>query len=157
MSYKQIIIARRDLEMSPGKLAAQVAHGSMAFLTHIIQNGTKNTAPVTGRHTQGKDVQEPSNKDFHLCVKINSEIYNDWINGEFTKCVLGAKNKNGLLKAKRLAEDLGLKEGTDFFLIRDNCHTELDPEENGSTLTVIGFRPMESEIIDKIGKRFQLY
>ena len=36
--YKQIVIARRDLNMSPGKLAAQVSHGSMAFLTNMIRN-----------------------------------------------------------------------------------------------------------------------
>ena len=36
--YKQIIIARKDLNMSPGKLAAQVSHGSMAFLTSMIRN-----------------------------------------------------------------------------------------------------------------------
>ena len=38
--YKQIIIARKDLNMSSGKLSAQVAHGSMAFLTWMIRNNT---------------------------------------------------------------------------------------------------------------------
>lgn len=89
-------------------------------------------------------------------------MYDKWINGEFTKVVLGAKNRNQLLKAKIMAEDLGMIEGKDFFLIRDNCHTELEPEEVdengvGRTLTCIGFRPMESEIIDKIGKKYHLY
>lgn len=28
--YKQLIIARKDLNMSPGKLAAQVSHASIA-------------------------------------------------------------------------------------------------------------------------------
>ena len=35
--YKQLIIARKDLNMSAGKLAAQVSHASMAFLTNIIK------------------------------------------------------------------------------------------------------------------------
>lgn len=35
--YKQLIIARKDLDMSPGKLAAQVSHASMAFLTTAIR------------------------------------------------------------------------------------------------------------------------
>ncbi|MCQ4791132.1 hypothetical protein NE590_15005 [Blautia obeum] len=30
---RQLIIARKDLNMSAGKLAAQVSHASMAFLT----------------------------------------------------------------------------------------------------------------------------
>lgn len=31
MAYKQLIIARKDLGMSAGKLSAQVSHASMAF------------------------------------------------------------------------------------------------------------------------------
>ena len=38
--YKQIIIARKDLNMSPGKLAAQVSHGYIAFLTNMISINT---------------------------------------------------------------------------------------------------------------------
>ena len=34
---RQIIIARKDLNMSPGKLAAQVAHASIAFLSRKIR------------------------------------------------------------------------------------------------------------------------
>ena len=50
----------------------------------------------------------------------------------------------------------------DYFLIKDCCLTELEPEEVddkgiGRTLTCIGFRPMDSDIINEIGKKFQLY
>lgn len=38
---KQVIIARKDLNMSAGKLGAQTAHASMAFLSHMIQDNTK--------------------------------------------------------------------------------------------------------------------
>ena len=144
--YKQIIIARSDLNMSPGKLAAQVSHASMAFLTWMIRNNTSKT-----------------NTDFYQThFLINKNIYEQWINGIFTKCVLKAKNRNQLLKAKTMAEELGMKEGEDFFLIKDCCLTELEPEEVdengiGRTLTCIGFKPMNSEIIDKIGKKYQLY
>lgn len=140
--YKQIIIARKDLNMSPGKLAAQVSHGSMAFLIWMIRD---NSHPLA---CQG---------EYESKFRIENDLYEQWIDGEFTKCVLQAKNKNQLLKAKTMAEELGMKEGKDFWLIYDNCHTELEPEENGRTLTVIGFKPMDSEIIDQIGRKYHLY
>ncbi len=140
--YKQVIIARKDLNLSPGKLAGQVSHAAMAFITTFI----KNNADLDG----------------HIDGYIDEDILNEWINGIFTKVVLEAKNKNQLLKAQKLAEDMGMIEGQDFFLIKDNCLTELQPEEIdengiGRTLTCIGFRPMDSEIIDKIGRKYQLY
>lgn len=140
--YKQIIIARKDLNMSSGKLAAQVSHGSMAFLIWMIRD---NSHPLA---CQG---------EYESKFRIENDLYEQWIDGEFTKCVLQAKNKNQLLKAKTMAEELGMREGKDFWLIYDNCHTELEPEENGRTLTVIGFKPMDSEIIDQIGRKYHLY
>ena len=141
--YKQVIIARKDLGMSPGKLAAQVAHGSMAFLTNRI-----------------KEVARRDYMDGYYLATLafNDELFDNWINAAFTKTVLKAKNKNQLLKAKTMAEELGMKEGIDFFCIYDNCLTELEPEEeDGRTLTVIGFKPMDAKIIDQIGKKYQLY
>lgn len=136
--YKQIIIVRKDLNMSHGKMAAQVSHGSMAFFSWFI----RNNADVDG----------------HIDAWMDKDILQHWINGAFTKCVLQAKNKNHLLKAKQIAEELGMKEGEDFFLIRDNCYTELQPEdEDGRTLTCIGFKPMDAETIDKVGKKYHLY
>lgn len=140
--YKQIIIVRKDLAMSVGKICSQVSHGSIAFLSRFIRNNT--------------------DKNGHVDGYIDEDILHNWIEGAFTKCVLKAKNKNHLLKAKTMAEDMGMIEGKDFFLIKDNCLTELEPEEIdengiGRTLTVIGFAPMNSDIIDKIGKKYQLY
>ncbi len=135
--YKQIIIARKDLNMSSGKLAAQVSHGSMAFLSWFIRNN--------------------ADLDGHVDGYIDEDILHNWIEGEFTKCVLQAKNKNQLLKAKIMAEELGMVEGKDFWLIYDSCKTELEPEEDGRILTVIGFSPMDSELIDQIGRKYHLY
>lgn len=157
--YKQIIIVRKDLNMSPGKLAAQVSHGSMAFLTSLIRN-YKFTSPIveTVNNLWDADLDD-FNKiiGYHFNYIFDKNLYEQWINGEFTKCILQAKNKNQLLKAKTIAEELGMKEGEDFWLIRDNCHTELEPEEDGRTLTVIGFKPMDSKIIDQIGRKYHLY
>lgn len=140
--YKQIIVARKDLNMSAGKLAAQVSHASMAFLTNSIK----------------KNMEENDSIYLKSTIYLEKELFTEWINGAFTKCVLEAKNKNHLLKIVDKATELGLKENVDFYLIRDNCLTELTPEDaDGRTLTCIGFKPMDAKKIDLITKRYQLY
>lgn len=210
--YKQIIIVRKDLGMSIGKICNQVSHASMAFLTNQIKENSEKVLvgcswykaykweynsglgefekkPVNYKRADlfqwAKEATEknefcfyakPVNPNdpfgkFELCeptyeykseLVFDTGLYEEWINGIFTKVVLGAKNRNQLLKAKTMAEEMGMVEGRDFFLIKDCCLTELEPEEYdengvGRTLTCIGFVPMESEIIDKIGKKYQLY
>ncbi len=144
--YKQVIIARKDLQMSPGKLAAQVSHASMCFLTNQIK----------------EDAKMVTSEDYLSRIILNKDVYEQWILGSFTKVVLGARSKNHLLKAIEMAKELGMEEGVDYFLIKDNCYTELEPEEVdengvGRTLTCVGFRPMDSEVIDQIGKKYHLY
>lgn len=139
---KQIIIARKDLHMSAGKLAAQVSHASEAFIYSAIN----------------QNARLKENDYYEAYVLINKAIYEEWICGAFTKVVLEARNKNHLLKAIEMAKQHGLYEDEDFFPIYDNCCTELTPEEpNGTTLTCIGFSPLPDSIIDPIGKKYQLY
>ena len=147
--YKQIIVLRRDLGMSTGKACGQVAHASMAFLTNLIRNNYSRWLSNDGSYYTSK-------------LTFDKDLYEQWIDDIFTKVVLEAKNRDHLLKAKKMADEMGLLEGHDYFLIKDCCKTELEPEEIdengvGRTLTCIGFKPMDSEIIDKIGKKYQLY
>ena len=150
--YKQIIIARKDLNMSPGKLAAQVSHASMAFLSSMVK---QNALPMVDSE------MKPAGK-YHVMFEIDAGIYEQWLQGAFTKLVLQARNRTSLMKAAEMAQELGMKEGEDYFLIKDNCYTELTPEEVGEdgvgrTLTCIGFRPMDAEMIDQVGKKYHLY
>ena len=39
--YKMVIVARKDLDLSPGKLAAQVAHAAVACALSTKKNNTK--------------------------------------------------------------------------------------------------------------------
>ena len=150
---RQLIIARKDLQMSPGKLAAQVSHASMAFLANMLRQGgvDEELSMDTG------EVEA-----YHISVAMAPYIYNDWLCGIFTKTICESKNKKQLMKAVIMAEELGLKEGTDFFLIKDACLTELEPEEvdengEGRTLTCIGFRPLPDEVAHQISRKYQLY
>ena len=128
--------------MSHGKMAAQVAHASMAFLSWFIRDN--------------------ADQDGHIDAWFDHDILDNWLNGAFTKVILQAKNKTQLEKAITLANEMGFKEGEDFFLIKDNCYTELGPEEidengTGRTLTCVGFKPMDTEVIDRIAKKYHLY
>ena len=144
---KQLIIARKDLNMSAGKLAAQVSHASMAFLSYKIKNG---------------GCKKCSEDYYRIDFYLDKEVYENWFNGSFTKVICEAKNRNRLMKVVEAAEELGLKEGVDFFLIKDNCYTELTPEEVdengvGRTLTCIGFRPLPDDLAETLSRKYQLY
>ena len=149
---RQLIIARKDLNMSPGKLAAQVAHASWAFASDKIRKPGYIV----------KDTYENAPTEVRIMVSFPEDVYNEWFRGIFTKTICEAKNLNQLLRAKTMAEELGLEEGKDFFLIYDACLTELEPEivdedGTGRTLTCIGFRPLNDETAWKISKKYQLY
>lgn len=200
--YKQLIIVRKDLQCSFGKMSAQISHASMAFLTRMIQKnaikvdenryaawedkeeGEPQLYKRSDLHTWAKEARgrgedyfyakpvAPTNPygELELCepnhhyqvnMSIDKDLYEQWIGGIFTKIVCEAKNKNQLMKAVKIAEEMGMKENEDFFIIKDCCLTELTPEEFdengvGRTITCIGFKPMEAEKIEKISKKFQL-
>jgi PTH2 family peptidyl-tRNA hydrolase len=148
---RQVIIARKDLNMSPGKLAAQVSHASLAFLTSQMRRLGADKVYYEG------EVVARMPKCF-----VTPEVWDEWICGIFTKTVCEARNYNQLMKAVSIAQELGLSEGTDYFLIKDACLTELEPEEVdengvGRVLTCIGFAPLPDEIAHLISKKFQLY
>ena len=150
---RQIIIARKDLNMSPGKLAAQCCHASLAFLTSQMRDRSQ----MSKLYRDGEVVAYNP-----LGMIIEKDIYEEWISGIFTKTICEARNHNQLMKAVSIAQGLGLKEGSDYFLIKDSCLTELEPEEvdeNGvsRTLTCIGFKPLPDNIAHQISKKFQLY
>ena len=86
------------------------------------------------------------------------EMYDGYIDGSIVKTICEARNKNHLLKAKTMADELGLVENMDYGLIYDKCLTELEPEEeDGTTLTGIWFKPLEDEIAHQISKKYHLY
>lgn len=86
---------------------------------------------------------------------IDKEIFEEYVGGIFTKTICEARNKNHLLNAKTIADELGL---VDYGLIYDKCLTELTPEEdNGTTLTGIWFCPLRDEVAYSISKKYQLH
>lgn len=137
--------------MSAGKLAAQVSHASMAFLT----SGMREREKVNRHYENGEWV------GYTFVYEMDRATYDEWICGIFTKVVCEAKNRTQLLKVVELANALGLKENIDYFIIKDRCLTELQPEEIdeqgiGRTITCIGFRPLPDNIAKQLSKKYQL-
>lgn len=121
---KQVIVARADLGMSRGKLAAQVAHGSIAFLTEKIQK-----APHIKIAPRAKvlDLSPPESL---------------WIGGSFKKIVLRVESEDELLEIHKDA----LRHGRESHLIKDNGLTEFSEP----TYTVCAIGPDYSDRIDWI-------
>lgn len=141
---RRLFIMRKDLNMSAGKLTTQVGHCAEAYWTMLLRKGADTD----------------TNDDWYYAVRtfIEKETYDKYINGSFVKTICEARNKNHLLKAKAMADNLGLLQGLDYGLIYDRCFTELEPEEeDGTTLTGIWFKPLDDVIAHSISKKYQLY
>lgn len=110
----------------------------------------------------GKDtfttLAENSRKTVTVTTEIPKDVWNDYVNGIFTKTICECRNKNQLTKAENLAKEQNLVEGLDYGFINDKCLTDLMPEnEDGTTTIGIWFKPLPDEIAQAISKKFPLY
>ena len=103
-----------------GKIAAQISHGSLAFLT---RNGVWTDRLFT---TSPKD----------------SKAAKDWMDMSFKKITLKVESEEELLEIFEKAKAAGLE----THLVIDNGETEF----NGPTKTVVAIGPHEADKIDPI-------
>lgn len=98
-------------------------------------------------------------KSFTVKLDIPKDIWNEYVNGIFTKTICEAKSLDYLKnRALPVIAELGLVEGMDWGYINDCCLTDLTPEnEDGTTTIGMWFRPLPDEVAHKISKKFQLY
>ena len=72
---RQLIIARKDLNMSAGKLSSQVSHASMAFLT----------APLRDAKGDKNRIKRTENGEYVFELIMVGETYDDWGLRDFYK------------------------------------------------------------------------
>lgn len=185
---RRIFIIRKDLHLTPGKLAAMVGHCCEAYWTNLLKSGTVEdleyvTLPVEipgnpdywmlyrnlevymaarAAHERGEKTflyraEHPESK-YLISTKIDKSVWDEYVNGIYTKTICESRNLNHLLKAKAIADELGLKENEDYGFINDKCLTELKPEnEDGTTTVGMWFAPLADEVAHKISRKYPLY
>ena len=127
-NVKQYIIARKDLNMPSGKLAAQAAHASVGALL----KATENVA-------SGKLI----NYDKFPDVKA-------WLEGDFAKVCLAVNSEEELERCYAIA----LENNIPCAYIIDNGTTVF----NGvHTPTCVGIGPAKKEVIEPLFANLKLY
>ena len=103
-------------------------------------------------------LEENPKKTFTITVEVPKDVWNEYVNGIFTKTICECRNKSQLGKAEAIAKELGLNRLQDYGYINDSCLTDWTPENPDGTCTVgMWFKPLPDEIAHKISKKFQLY
>jgi peptidyl-tRNA hydrolase len=113
---KQVIVLRKDLKLSKRDYADQAANASVAAVIKVMSKGPSRILTVP----RGSSLEE-------------------WLDGKFTKVVLGAVSEAQLLDLHRSAESRGLRSS----LIRDNI-------QGVSTATAIAIGPADPELLGPI-------
>ncbi|MHA2218452.1 MAG: aminoacyl-tRNA hydrolase [Candidatus Hodarchaeales archaeon] len=131
MKVKQVIVIRKDLNMRTGKLAAQVAHASMAVLLDKMER-----SPVI------HDVQGLIGVRYTLNLRDKSPIY-QWLNDSFVKIVVYVNSLEDLLVLRDNAESIKIPTA----LITDAGRTEFHGKP---TVTALAIGPDKAEKIDKV-------
>lgn len=139
--YKQVIVANKGLNMSPGKLSAMVAHGATSFFCEWFRQNV-----ATSNETYNDYLIKPT-------ARVDKELFAQWISGSFTKIVLQAENVEEMKKLIKKAHEFGMVNNRDFFNIVDESTEFLDIPQ----WAAIAFRPMEAEEIDPITGDLNLY
>ncbi len=129
---KQVIIIRKDLNMRKGKMIAQGAHASMKVIFDMMRKEYGNFG-ITGKI---------------LPIKEGSAL-DKWINGLFTKIVVGAESLDEMMSAYNEAKDKKIP----CALIEDAGLTEFGGQK---TITACAIGPDYPENIDKITSKFTL-
>lgn len=134
MEIKQVIIVRRELNMRKGKLAAQVAHASMAVFT-------KNIVRLDPEEISPENPDDALN--IHIRIPKHGLAVMSWLAGSFTKIVTFVNSEEELVACYEQA----LAAGLPCSLITDSGRTEF---HNVPTKTTVAIGPAAPELIDKI-------
>jgi PTH2 family peptidyl-tRNA hydrolase len=122
LKYKMVFLVRKDLNMSPGKVAAQVGHAVATLATKSFIH--------TGQEFNGHP------------TFIAENTFKEWHKEGGRKVVLGVENEAEMLYYMGRADGSGVPTA----LVQDYGLTEVPKD----SYTVLGIGPASAEDIDKI-------
>jgi len=153
MQTKQVIIFRKDLlkgenGIRKGKFGAQCAHASLnAFLSFF--EWTKHVSVSGGIYEADQHFFELNYKE-SIGEDGSKGLFNNWINGIYTKVVLGVENEEELMRVYQAFQDNDMFPiGIPMALITDVGKTEFHGQ---ATVTCLGVGPYLSDELDKVTK-----
>lgn len=134
METKQVIVIRKDLKMRKGKMIAQGAHASMkVILDEMFRSPFDHEEAFT---------------NFHMTI-LNESPLCQWLEGIFTKIVVGCDSEEELLSLRSSAQIYNVRSA----LIQDAGKTEF----NGvPTYTALAIGPDDIDKINKITGHLKL-
>lgn len=142
---KQVIVARRDLMMPDGKLAAQVGH---AVIKVFLDMGTWDDKKYLVNSVNGQKLGEHHVSEFKLIPA--SEHMEYWMRKSFPKAVLGIDSEEEIEILYCEAQRAGLP----CSKVIDTGRTVYDGAHN---LTCIAIGPADRPSIDAITGHLPLY
>ena len=141
MEVKQVIVVRKDLNMRKGKIAAQVAHAAMKIFFDRM-GSIENGKPFN-------EVGMYQKRTFRATIGDITDAMKQWMEGAFTKVVVGCNSKAELLELQAKANELGIPNA----LMVDNGWTEF---HNTPTITCLAIGPDDVDVIDPVTKDLPL-
>lgn len=134
MEIKQVILIRKDLNMSRGKIASQASHSCMKVffdsLTSIFTGTSTDTWYVTDSELRGWEI--PAKKYFQ-----------EYIEGAFKKIVLAVNSEKELLDLYNLS-------------LQKKIHCSLIKDSTLNEYTAVAIGPWNETEIDEITKDLKL-
>jgi len=113
MNTKQVIVMRKDLNMSKGKMCAQASHACMAFMTRHMM--FCDAIPPEGTDPMYEGIVYLHDKEFFTEVR-------DWMQNSFRKICLYVNS----LEELEFIHALALEKGLMSEMIIDNGATEFN-------------------------------
>lgn len=112
---KQVIVWRKDLKVRKGKFGVQIAHASMKIFFDMM-------TPEYGLYT----IKNGNSYKYQLSLPESSsgEAIKEWMNGSFTKIVVGCESEQELFELQKQADEANIVNA----IILDNGNTEFKEE-----------------------------